>query len=102
VHALSFKTKVHRTFGGGKTLKNGHPFAAIGGYDNWISTGLTWRFRDQLEDGVKALEASLFQKMGVHLVHKHKCTPHFSYLVDLCGAAYVEAPLHDGRTILAL
>jgi hypothetical protein len=69
--ALSFKTKVPGIFGGEKVAINGHPFAAIDIYYKWVSTGLKRGFRDQVEDAVKALEATLSRKLGVHLGHNN-------------------------------
>jgi hypothetical protein len=38
---------------------NGNPFSAISEYSKWESTGIKRGFRDQVGEGVKALEASL-------------------------------------------
>jgi hypothetical protein len=56
---LSFKTKVPGIFGADRLAKNGHPFAVISVYSKWEFTGIKKGFRDQVEDGVKALEYSL-------------------------------------------
>jgi hypothetical protein len=67
---LSFKTKVPGIFGAVLSARNGHPFFAISEYSKWESTGIKRRFRDQVEEVVKALEASLSKRMSVHMPHK--------------------------------
>jgi hypothetical protein len=68
--SLSFKTKVPGIFGADRSARNGHPFYAISEYSKWESTGIKRGFRDQVEEGVKALEASLSKRMSVHMPHK--------------------------------
>jgi hypothetical protein len=65
--SLSFKTKVHGIFAG-EYFNNCHHFGVI---YKWVSTGLKKGSRDQVEDVLKDMEASLSRKMGVHLVNKH-------------------------------
>jgi hypothetical protein len=72
---------VHGIFGGENILKDGHPFAAIDGYDKWVFDGLKKGFWDQVEDAVKALEASLSRKMGGHLVQKNNAHSRFLTLL---------------------
>jgi hypothetical protein len=64
--SLSFKTKVPGIFGADRSAKNGHPFSAISEHSKWESTGIKRGFRDQVEEGAKALEASLLKWMSVH------------------------------------
>jgi hypothetical protein len=80
--ALSIKTKVLGIFEGGNLSKNGHTFAAIDGYDKWVSTGLKRGFRYQVEDAVKALEATLSRKTGLHYGHKNNVHSIFLTLLN--------------------
>jgi hypothetical protein len=68
--SLSFKTKVPGIFGADRSARNGHPFSAISEYSKWESTGIKRGLIDQVEEGVKALEASLSKSMSVHIPHK--------------------------------
>jgi hypothetical protein len=68
--SLSFKKKVSGIFGADRSAKNGHPFDAISEYSKWESTGIKKGFRDQAEDGVKALESFLSRGVSVHMTHK--------------------------------
>jgi hypothetical protein len=64
--SLSFKMKVLGFFG----AKNGKPFSAISDFSKLEFTGIKKGFRDQLEEGVRALESSFSRIMSVHMTHK--------------------------------
>jgi hypothetical protein len=68
--ALYFKTKVPGIFGADRAAKNGHPFAAMDTYDEWVSLGIQQGFRDKVKKSAQALESSLSKQMMVHLAHK--------------------------------
>jgi hypothetical protein len=53
--SISFKTKVPGIFVEDRSARNGHPFSAISEYSKWESTGIKRGFRDQVQEGVKAL-----------------------------------------------
>jgi hypothetical protein len=58
-----FKMKVPGIFGADR-------FSAISDFSKWESTGIKKGFQDQVEEGVRALEASLSRSMSVHMTHK--------------------------------
>jgi hypothetical protein len=62
--------KVPGFFGADRSANNGHPFSAISDFSKWESTGIKKGFRDQVEEGVRALEYSLSRSMSVHITHK--------------------------------
>jgi hypothetical protein len=68
--SLSFITKVPGIFGADRLARNGRPFSAISEYSKWESTGIKRSLWDQVEEGVKALEASLSKRMSVHMPQK--------------------------------
>jgi hypothetical protein len=62
--------KVPGIFGADRSAKNGHPFSNISDFIKWVSTGIKKGFRDQVEEGVRALESSLSRSMSFHMTHK--------------------------------
>jgi hypothetical protein len=56
--------------GADRSAKNGHPFSNISDFIKWLSTGIKKGSRDQVEEGVRALESSLPRSMSVHTTHK--------------------------------
>jgi hypothetical protein len=90
--SLSFKTKVPGIFGADLSARNGHPFSAISEYSKWESTGIKRGFRDQVEEGVKSLEASLSKIMSVHMPHKVEA--HRIFLTLLMDSAQQVFSLH--------
>jgi hypothetical protein len=67
--SLYFKMNVPGFFGAHRSAKNGHPFSAIPDFSKWESTGIKKGFRDQVEEGFRALESSLSQSTSVHMTH---------------------------------
>jgi hypothetical protein len=67
---VSFKMKVPGFFGADRSAKNGNPVSAISDFSKWESTGIKKGFRDQVYEGVTALESSLSRSMSVHTTHK--------------------------------
>jgi hypothetical protein len=90
--SLSFKMKVPRIFGADRSAKNGHPFSAIYDFSKWESTGNKKRFRDQVEEGVRALESSLSRSMSVHMTHKVET--HRIFLIFLTDSVQHMLKLH--------
>jgi hypothetical protein len=82
----SFKTKVPGIFGAYRSEKKGNPFASILDYRKWESTGIKNGFRDQVEDGVTALESSLHHRMSVHTTHEVEAHWIFLTLVKSLGS----------------
>jgi hypothetical protein len=68
--SLSFKMKVHGILGADRSANNGHPFSTILDFSKWESTGIKKGFRNQVEEGDRALEHSLSQSMSVHMTHR--------------------------------
>jgi hypothetical protein len=75
--------KVPIIFGADRSAKNGHPFSAISDFSKWESTGIKKGFHDQVEDGFRALEASLSQITSVHMTHNVEASRIFlNFLTD--------------------
>jgi hypothetical protein len=59
-----------KIFGADRSAKNGRPFCAILDFNKWESTGIRKGLCDQVEEGVRALEYSLYRSMIIHMMHK--------------------------------
>jgi hypothetical protein len=84
--------KVPGIFGADRSYKNGHPFSAISDFSKWESTGIKKGFRDQVEEGGRALESSLSHSMSVHMMHKVEA--HRIFLTFLTDSVQHTLKLH--------
>jgi hypothetical protein len=86
--------KVPGFFGADRSAKNGHSFSTISDFSKWESTGIKKGSRDQVEEGVRALEYSLSRSRSMIVHMTHKVEAHWIFLTLLTDSAQHMLNLH--------
>jgi hypothetical protein len=90
--SLSFKTRVRGIFRADRSARNGNPFSVIVHCSDWESTGIKKGISDLVEEGARALKASISKTKSVQITNKVE--DHQMFLTRLTESVQQMLKLH--------